>query len=164
MDKELVDALKFALDFEIKGEKIYRDIAEESKDRFVKNTFNGLANDECIHEKVIREYIAGKADFSSLRKLTIDPKRFFGGVTEEFKQRAKSAEFKPFDIGIELEKKSISYYAEQLGKAKTKEAKKFFEFLINQENFHLKSLTEAKKFISDPSNFYAEFEKWTLEG
>ncbi|MBW2966603.1 ferritin family protein [Candidatus Woesearchaeota archaeon] len=166
MEKEFIEALKYALDFEIKGEKIYRSIAENSEDEFVKNTFNGLADDEVVHEKVIKEYMEGKADFSALQKVTLDPKRFFGTVTEEFKQRAKKhgAELKPFDTGIELEKQSIAYYKEQFGKAKTEEAKKFFEFLIKQEEFHLKTLQEAKDFLGDPENFYVEFERWSLEG
>lgn len=165
-DEEFIEALRYALDFEEKGEKIYKDIAENSSDEFVKNTFNGLADDECVHEKVIRRFIEGKADFDSLKKVTLDPKRFFGTVTEEFKQRAKEsgAELKPFDTGIRLEKESIAYYKEQIVKAKTEEAKKFFEFLLKQENFHLNSLQKAKDFIGDPENFYVEFEKWTLEG
>jgi len=166
MNKEFTEALKYALDFEIKGEQIYREIAENSEDNFVKNTFNGLADDELVHEKVIKGYMEGKADFDELKKVTIDPKRFFGTVTEEFKKKAKlSAEkLKPFDTGIGLEKKSIAYYKEQLEKASSDEAKKFFEFLVEQEEFHLKSLQEAKNFVSDPENFYVEFERWTLEG
>ncbi|MBW2977734.1 ferritin family protein [Candidatus Woesearchaeota archaeon] len=166
MNKELIEALKYALDFEEKGEQIYRDIAENSSDEFVKNTFNGLAKDEHIHEQVIKGYIEGKADFSELKKVTLDPKRFFGTVTEEFKQRAKEygAELKPFDTGIELEKQSIAYYKEQLEKVETDEAKRFFEFLLEQEKFHLKSLEQVREFIGDPENFYVEFERWTLEG
>jgi len=165
-DNEFIEALKYALDFEEKGEKIYRDIAENSDDDFVKNTFNGLADDELVHEKVIKEYIEGKADFSELKKVTLDPKRLFGMLTEDFKEKAKKhgAELKPFDTGIELEKSSISYYQEQLKKARSETAKKFFEFLIKQEKFHLKSLKEAKDFLGDPENFYVEFERWTLEG
>ena len=144
-NEELIEALKYALDFEEKGEQIYREIAENSSDGFVKNTFNGLAKDEHIHEQVIKGYIEGKADFDSLKKITLDPKRFFGTVTEEFKQRAKEygAELKPFDTGIQLEKESIAYYKEQLGKSKTEEAKKFFSFLLKQEEFHLQSLEKA---------------------
>jgi len=166
MNNELTAALKFALDFEIKGERIYREIASSSDDDFVKNTFNGLADDEVVHEKVIKEYMEGQADFSSLKKVTLDPKRFFGTVTEEFKKKAKAdiAKLKPFDTGIELEKKSIAYYTEQLEKASTDEAKEFFEFLLKQEKFHLESLEKAKEVLSDPENFYVEFERWTLEG
>ncbi|MBW2981869.1 ferritin family protein [Candidatus Woesearchaeota archaeon] len=166
MEKEFIEALKYALDFEEKGEKIYRDIAENSEDDFVKNTFNGLADDEVVHEKVIKGFIGGNADFSELKKVTLDPKRFFGTVTEEFKKRAKmhGAELKPFDIGIELEKQSIAYYKEQLEKASTEEAKKFFEFLVKQEQFHLKSLQQAKDFLGDPENFYVEFERWSFGG
>jgi len=166
MKEEFVEALKYALNFEEKGEKIYRDIAENSDDDFVKNIFNGLADDEVVHENVIKKYIEGKADFAELKKVTLDPKRFFGTVTEEFKQRAKmhGAELKPFDTGVELEKKSIAYYKEQLKKASTEESKKFFEFLIKQEEFHLKNLQEAKDFLGDPENFYVEFERWSLEG
>jgi rubrerythrin len=163
---KLIEALKYALDFEIKGEKIYRELASRSSDAFVKNTFNGLADDEVVHEKVIKEFMEGKADFSSLKRVTADPKRFFGTVAEEFKKRAKAdaSKLKPFDTGIELEKKSIAYYTEQLKRAETEETKKFFDFLIKQEKFHLESLQKAKDFLSDPENFFVEFERWTLEG
>ena len=173
MDKELIDALKFALNFEITGEKTYRQIAEESKDAFVKNTFNGLAGDEVIHEQVIRKYIDSleKGKKLNINKemekiKNIDPKRFFGMLAADFRKKAAfdAEKLVPFDTGIALEKRGIGYYTNQLNIAKSEETKKFFKFLLIQENFHLISLTEAKKLLSDPVNFYVEFEKWTLEG
>ena len=172
-DKELIKALKYAIEFEIKGENIYEDLANEAEDEFVKNTFSGLAKDELVHIEVINKYMESiesesKFDFDKeMEKVKdINPKRFFGILTEEFKKRAKLAaeQLKPFDTGIELEQKSIDYYQKQDKKAKSEQTKKFFEFLVKQEKFHLRSLQQAKDFLGDPENFYVEFERWTLEG
>jgi rubrerythrin len=171
-DGELIKALKYALEFEIKGENIYEDLANKAEDDFVKNTFSGLAKDELIHIQVITKYmesIEGETEFDfekELKKVTTSPKRLFGVVTEDFRKKAKldAEQLKPFDTGIELENKSINYYIEQSKKAKSDMTKKFFEFLIKQEKFHLKSLQEAKDFLGDPENFYVEFERWSLEG
>ena len=172
-NKELIKALKFAIEFEIKGENIYEDIANEAEDDFVKNTFNGLADDETEHIRVINKYmesIEEESEFALDKEMEkvkdLKPKRLFGMLTEDFKKRAKLNEekLKPFDTGIELEKNSIDYYKEQSKKAKSEITKKFFEFLVKQEQFHLRSLQEAKDFLGDPENFYVEFERWTLEG
>ena len=52
----------------------------------------------------------------------------------------------------------------EVKKAKSEMTKRLFEFLTKQEEFHLKSLQEAKEFLGDPENFYVEFERWSLEG
>ncbi len=115
-DRELIKALKFALEFEIKGENIYEDLANEAEDDFVKNTFNGLADDETEHIRVINKYmesIEEESEFALDKEMEkikdLRPKRFFRMLTEEFKKKAKLDEkqLKPFDTGIELEKKSI---------------------------------------------------------
>ena len=140
-DKELIKALKDAVEFEIKGENIYEDLANEAEDEFVKNTFNGLADDETEHIRIINKYIESiesesKFDFDKeMEKVKdINPKRFFGMLTEDFRKKARldSEQLKPFDTGIELEKNSINYYKEQSEKAKSKITKKFFEFLIKK--------------------------------
>ena len=173
MDEELIKALNYAIEFEVIGEGVYRDVANKAEDAFIKNTFNGLANDEIEHIRVINRYMEslkqGKkfdVDKEMEKVKDLSPKRFFGILTKEFKKKAAlSAEgLKPFDAGIELEQKSIDYYTKQLGKAKTEETRRFFEFLVKQEKFHLESLQKAKDFLSDPENFYVEFERWTFEG
>jgi rubrerythrin len=172
-DKELIKALKYAIEFEIKGENIYEDLANEAEDEFVKNTFSGLAKDELVHIEVINKYmesIESETEFDFDKEMEkvkdVNPKRFFGMLTKGFKKKAALAaeKLKPFDTGIELENKSINYYTEQSKKAKSEMTKKLFEFLTKQEKFHLKSLQEAKDFLGDPENFYVEFERWTLEG
>jgi rubrerythrin len=171
-DGELIKALKYAIDFEIKGENIYEDLANEAEDEFVKNTFSGLAKDELVHIEVINKYIESieketEYDFEKeLKKVTTSPKRLFGILPKKFKQKAALAanQLKPFDIGMELEQKSIDYYKEQGKKAKSEATKRLFEFLTKQEKFHLKALQEAKDFLGDPENFYVEFERWGFGG
>jgi len=172
-DEELIKALKYAVEFEIKGENIYEDLANEAEDEFIKNTFNGLADDETEHIRIINKYIESiesESEFvfdKEMEKVKdVNPKRLFGMLTEDFKKKAKldSEQLKPFDTGIELEKNSINYYTEQLEKAKSEITKKFFEFLIKQEEFHLESLKQAKDFLGDPENFYVEFERWSFGG
>ena len=162
-DKELLKALKYALEFEIKGENIYEDLANEAEDEFVKNTFNGLADDETEHIRIINKYmesIEEETEFDLDKEMEkirdLRPKRLFGMLTEEFKKKAKLDEkqLKPFDAGIELEKTSIDYYQEQSKIAETEQTKRFFEFLVKQEQFHLRSLQEAKDFLGEPENFY----------
>jgi len=172
-DGELIKALKYALEFEKKGEHIYESLAKKAKDSFVKNTFSGLAKDELEHIRVINKYmdhIEKEIKFSFNKEMkkvkNLRPKRLYGMVTKKFKEKARldSKRLKPFDTGIVLEKKSIAYYQKQGKKAKSKMTKELFKFLTRQEKFHLKSLQEAKEFLKDPGNFFVEFERWTLEG
>jgi rubrerythrin len=43
-------------------------------------------------------------------------------------------------------------------------SKKFFEFLMGEENNHYELLSETLEYLNSPKDWYREKEKWIVEG
>ena len=166
---ELKQALQTALDFEEKGHKIYEETASKTKNPIVANTFRYLADQELLHIEEIKEYIE-KLNNGHKIELRGDKlegvKKFFSMTAKEFKEKTELSndDLKAHETALELEQKSYDFYKEQHNKTTDEEAKKFFEFLMHQENAHYELIQKAYDFIKDPAAFYAEEEKWVVEG
>ncbi len=162
---ELKEALQTALDFEKKGEKIYKDTAAITKNPIVKKTFSYLAEQELNHINEIEEYIEKNKIEMKGDKLE-DTKRFFTMTVNEFKEKTELSDddLNAHKTALELEQSSYDFYKEQFEQADDAELKKFFKFLMEQENNHYVLIQKAYEYIKDPSDFYAEEEHWVLEG
>lgn len=169
MDKKLKEAFQKALDFEQKGHKIYEETANKTKNPIVEKTFRYLADQELLHADEIKEYME-KLDKGTIIKTRDDKpeetKKFFQMTVEEFKEKTELSDddLKAHKTALELEQKSYNFYKKQHDKAKDKELKKFFKFLMEQENSHYELIQKTYNFIKDPAAFYAEEEKWITEG
>lgn len=162
---EIKKALKTALDFEQKGHKIYEDTANKTENQIVEKTFRYLANQELIHIEVIKEYIKEEKIELKGDKLK-DTKKFFSMTVAKFKKMAELSgdDLKAHETALELEQKSYNFYKEQGEKTDDKDLKKFFSFLMEQENAHYMLVQKAYNYMKNPDAFYAEEEKWVVEG
>lgn len=61
-----------------------------------------------------------------------------------------------YHTALELEESAYEFYNEELKKAKDEKTKKFFEFLVVQENAHYALLSKTLDFIKHPENFSAK--------
>jgi rubrerythrin len=163
----LKKALQTALDFERKGHDIYKQIAEKTSNPIVKRIFNYLAGQELNHINEIKEFIQKENPKIELKGDRLeDTKKFFSTTVEEFKEKTELSDndLKAHESALELEQSSYDFYKEQLGKVQDKNTKKFFKFLMEQENSHYVLIQKAYYYIKDPAGFYTEEEKWILEG
>ena len=162
---ELKQALHTALDFEKKGKQIYEEAAAKTKNSIVAKTFNYLAKQELYHIKEIKEFI--KKEKIELKGDRLkDIKKFFSMTTKEFKEKTELSEddIEAHETALELEQNAYDFYREQHEKTDNDELKKFFNFLMEQENAHYELIRKAYDYIKDPAGFYAEEEGWLLEG
>ena len=75
-----MNALEYAIQMEVDGEKFYRKLALENKDNDLNQVFISLAEDERKHAKIIKEKLAGI--YSSLEKSDVEnEKNIFSNVT-----------------------------------------------------------------------------------
>lgn len=170
--KDMLIALNEAINLEVEGELIYKEIAEQSTDDFVRMTFKGLADDEVRHAKIIKDFAESIKKDKAFDMKQLDaikdnrPSRIFGTSIKKFKDKAKhdAKALKPFDTAIDLEKRSIEFYTGRLDKAVLDETKELFLFLIAQEKMHLTSLEKAKDFLKNPEHSYLEMEEWIMDG
>lgn len=165
---ELLQALKTAIDFEEKGYEIYSQASKKSKNSLTKKTFEYLAKQEKNHIKNIQFYIKKESiDKKNLGDTVKDTQAFFGLSIKDFEKKAQifsNDEIKLYESAMSLEQASYDFYKAQKEKAKTKEAKKFFEYLLTQENAHFELLQKTLDFLKDPKNYFSKNESWMFEG
>ena len=166
---DLKEALRTALDFEEKGHKIYAETANKSNNPIVVKTFRYLARQELNHIAEISEYIKDLGDGPKVElkgDRLEDTKRFFSMTVKGFTEKTMLSDddIEAHKTALELEKKSHDFYEEQYNQAKDEDTKSFFNWLMEQENAHYQLIQNAYEFIKNPDHFFAEEEKWIVEG
>ncbi|MEA2037442.1 MAG: ferritin family protein [Nanoarchaeota archaeon] len=166
---EMKEALNVALEYEKKGHKLYSEATNNTKNPVVAKTFKYLADQELIHIEEINEYIEQLDNGHKVEPkgdTVEETKNFFSTTTHEFKEKTELSEddIKVHELGMELEQKAYDFYKEQYNTTKDEEAKKFFKFLMEQENVHYELIRKAYDYIKDPVGFYSEEEGWSLDG
>jgi rubrerythrin len=166
---ELKEALQTALDFEQKGHSIYEETSNKTQNPIVAKTFRYLADQELIHIEEIKEYIEklNNGHDVELKGDTLDDtKRFFTTTVNEFKEKTELSDddIKAHEVGLELEQSSYDFYKEQYDAVDDEELKKFFKWLMEQENAHYEFIQKAYEYIKDPVGFYTEEEAWMADG
>ena len=169
INRELIDALRTALQNELAGEEFYTKTAEEAKDDFTRNTFKHLAGDELYHIEKITAFIdTGEAVEIAKEIKNRNPKSglsFFGMNEEEFKKNKKQYEgdFAAYKFAIDIEIKSYDLYKLLNEKSKEKKTKEFFRFLMKEEATHRKIIEEAISFLEAPEDYFLGTEKWHFD-
>ena len=164
---ELKEALRTALDFEEKGCKIYKEAESKTKNPIVEKTFRYLAEQEQNHINEIKEFIRQERANVELKEDSLEnTKNFFTTTIDEFKEKTELSkdDIKAHETALELEQNSYDFYNGEAEKTNDGELKKFFEFLMEQENTHYMLIQKAYAYIKDPANFYVEEEQWVFEG
>jgi rubrerythrin len=164
---EIEEALKTALDFEKKGYGIYTEAAAKTENQVVKRTFEYLAKEEINHIREVEEFIDRHSPDVQLKgdMLPEVKKKFreiIGGLEE--KTELSDSDIEAHEAGLEFEKNAYRFYKEQLEKAHDEKAKKFFKFLMEQEEAHYELIEKAYDYIKNPEGWYAEEEGWIEEG
>jgi rubrerythrin len=164
---ELGNALDTALELEEKGYKIYTDASEKTQNDIVRQTFEYLADQETNHIEEIKEFIEKNDPDVELKGDRLpEVKKRFNKIIGSLE---KSAELSDDDIeaheaGLRFEKEAYNFYKDQLEKAEDGKAKKFFRFLMEQEEAHYELIDKAYDYMKNPEAWYAEEEGWIEEG
>ncbi|MFH2027635.1 MAG: ferritin family protein [Nanoarchaeota archaeon] len=162
---ELKEEFQQALDFEEKGQQIYREAAKKSKNPIVMKTFDYLADQEQNHIREIKDYLKKeKIEFKGEGKKGVQ--NFFSITVNEFKEKTKLSkdDIKAHETALELERNAYDFYKKLHGNVKDGTLKKFFSFLMEQENAHYEFVQKTYDFIKNPEAFYSEEEGWMVDG
>jgi rubrerythrin len=152
-----MDALKYAIEMELDGEKYYSKQAAASPQRNLKILFSMLAEDEKNHAAILKSKMEGqpyelddsghspaKNVFTGMADFEIDIKKFPEQVDL-------------YRLALEKERQSIELYQKLL--SETTDAGELFEYLIKQEQGHFGILEEIIKMVNRPNEWVesAEF-------
>lgn len=163
----LKNALHVALDFEKKGYALYNQAAQQSTNPFVQKTFVYLAEQELYHIQEITMFIEQEHPTKKLGGDTREQtKLFFSTTIQEFKEKISlsDSDLKAYETALHLETSAYNFYQDQLNKTTDLIVKKFFNFLIEQENAHYELIRKAYDYIQNPTNFNIANEEWMFDG
>jgi len=169
MESKYCDALRFAIEFEKKGQKFYLDAVQKVADPFSRKTLEFLADEEVSHiEKIekFNEALLGTGDFDIAKEcqsnLSQRVKEYMVSVVseKEAKVSPQSTEIEVYDLALEMEKSSYDIYKDALESNSDEQLKRFFEFLMKEEQIHYDLLAASKKYLEDPSYYFEEFGGW----
>jgi len=171
-----MNAMKGAIKMERTGYKVYMDGAKRTKNILGKYTLEMIGKKELDHIKAIETFMKAIAAGGS------DP----GRAISEIKPKGKADYYKPLmkelskDLGakalkdpeleasynaaMKLETRSYDLYKRLEGGSSNPEAKKFFQFLMKEENTHYEILQDTLRYLDNPADWFREQERWIVEG
>lgn len=162
-----------ALDMEENGESFYEKTAKSSKTELGKKLFKMLAEDELVHMARVKSIYGAlkKGEEWSLawKKQKIkhpEIKDVFRKLAAKNKGKIKpqSTDLDAIDVGLDLEQRSIDFYRNNLAKSKDEMEKQFLEHMITEEKTHHFLLADMKFYLTNPSGWYTEHEKHSMDG
>ena len=160
MGGKLMNILAFAIQMELDGEKYYTKQAEMNKDNVLSTVFLMLAKDERIHAKILQNK-ANKESYELKQNETLsEAKNVFNDI-EPLKNAIKQTpdQLDVYRLALANEKASIALYRKYSLESTDDESKKFFEYLMKQEEVHYKIIDQLVSLISRPEEWVesAEF-------
>ncbi len=173
---DLAKAAKNAIQLEKKGYDIYRNGAAKTSNVLGKYTLEMIAKKELDHIKAIEEFMEGIAGHpAALDKATsdINPKEKIDYVKPIMDKLAGQLKTKVspdpdlravYETALSLETDSFNLYKKLSSDAGEPKVKKFFEFLMGEENLHYELLQDTLKYLDDPAEWFKEQERWIVEG
>lgn len=171
--KDELNALQLAIKTELEIRKFYLDNAENMKNELAKKTFIFLADEELRHvdeihafNKAIREDEVPMIDAGTEDEAINRSKEFFSISMSAIakKTRASENDIKVYELGLQMEQNGYDFYKQAAEKAEHSNVKKFFEFLMKEENAHYALLSNAINYLKSPDDFFQDQESWFFEG
>jgi rubrerythrin len=136
--------------------------------RFIKKQPT-LAEQESHHIEEIKAYIENldNGQEIDLKGDNLgDTKKFFTTTVEKFKEKTtlSDTDIKAHETALELEQKAYDFYKQLHDRTDNEELKKFFQWLMQQENAHYEFIQKSYEYIKDPVHFFSEEEGWMVDG
>jgi len=170
-----LEALQLALKTEEDGYHYYTEAAQRSQHPLVKKFFSAVANDECGHIFIIKDFYQAlkaspKTGEVKLPEAPADYKKRLKTIFEDARREIQGTI--TLDTGIldvyrhsmDLETKAANFYKERAAKTKYSQAKKLYDWLFLFESDHYRMFSETLSYLEKPDLWHLEFEKAFFEG
>lgn len=131
-----MNALEFAINMEIDGEKYYTDQAKKNKGNSLEKVLLMLAADEKKHADLLRKELEETSYVLTEDYKLDDAVNVFKNQEELRSLKDKPDQLDVYKIALENEEKSINLYNEFYKKANVESEKSLFHFLVKEEEKH----------------------------
>jgi len=166
--KNISEALNTALDLEKEGYDVYMSAAKKTGNKFGRATLEAIAKKELDHIKAIENY-SKNIDAAISMINPRDKKYYIRPIMEAIKSNLDSVPSKDLElekaykIAMGLEQRSYDLYKRLASEAENAQVKKFFEFLMGEENIHFELLQETLEYLDKTGDWFREQERWNVD-
>lgn len=175
MDNEferIYQAVKDSIEFEIQGKNYYERAARESNNESLKQLFSWLAEEEEKHRnrfEQIYERLRERKSWPRIRfqsnYQTIANNKLKEIITDNLAHMYDiKNELSLIDSALKIESDTEKYYKRCSAASRYTAEKAFYDSISAEEHSHYIILNRFREFILDPSSFYVELEKPSLDG
>lgn len=174
-NKDVLEALKFAIKFEKDGYNFYTKASKKTKNLVGKEMFKYIAEEEKRHvEKVKSIYEklkksdewpkAGKK--SAGKKEAVGFETIFTRVKGEIVKILKvdSGDVEALKIAKEMEVEGYKFYQERAEQTDNPLEKAFYKQLVKEESKHYEILENTYEYLSNPADWFSNKERPIYEG
>jgi rubrerythrin len=171
-EQENLNALKVALNNEMREREFYLKNAERTKNPVGKAMFNQIADEELEHYERLKE-VHERWERNEKWPETVPLKVNDTIVKNILKDSVKSVDMmhekddddlKAIQTAIDFEAKGVSHYAKLRDNVSDPKEKEFFDLLSRIEHEHYLSLKDTEEYLTDPSSWYVKTERHGLDG
>jgi rubrerythrin len=170
LNKEILEAMKYATRMEIQGRSFYEYMTEKTSSDHGKKVFERLAQDETGHiqkfSEIFTEVIGNDEWKSYIDKEEIDKDTLLTELKSRVEQRGKeekATDLEALRIGLELERGAIDYYTKQANTTEDTVVKELFTHIIKEEQFHY-DLLQAQYDNITGSGFWFDMAEFKMDG
>jgi rubrerythrin len=153
-----------ALEMEEKGYEFYRTQIAKAKNKIAKDMFSFLADNELFHIESIKKFYEGVSvskgniniDLSSEKQKRIKALDIFSKSIDELDEKISpdDTDKNACEFAMEFEKSGYDYYKKLLTEAEGERAKKFLEFLLDEEKRHYEIIEKTYNYLTDSENWF----------
>jgi rubrerythrin len=171
--KERLNALKVALNNEIREREFYELNAKRTKNPVGKAMFGQIAAEELEHYerlKQLHDRWAKEEKWPETVPLKVS-NTVVGAMLKDLLKKAKEApvaadadDLQAIRTAIDFEGRGATYYAQLRDTVADPREKVFFELMANIEHEHYVSLKETEEYFVDPVDWFRRTEKTGLDG
>jgi rubrerythrin len=146
-----MDILGFALQFELDGEKFYRESAAKAGDKNIANILLLLAKEEQKHYRMIKDLRDG-LDKRPASMFISEINNIFTEMTRKnvtFVEQNDTIT-RIFEKALDIEQQSITYYEKKAGEIDNPKAKELLLILKKQEEAHYSLISSMIEYYERP--------------
>ncbi|MGD0277532.1 MAG: ferritin family protein [Syntrophales bacterium] len=170
--KERLNALKVALDNEMKEHKFYLMNAERTRNPVGKVMFKQIASEELEHYerlKQLHENLEKAKKWPETVPLKVKNTIVKSVMNKAVKNvpakaRGDADDLKALQTAIKFEAKGTEYYGKLRNSVTDPKEKAFFNLLANIEHEHYVSLKDTEEYLTDPVSWFRKKESTGLDG
>lgn len=171
-ENERLNALKVALDNEMRERQFYLQNAERTTNPAGKAMFKEIADDETEHYKRLSE-LHTKWVKQEKWPETVPLKvkeTVVRDILKDFLRQAATLpkgdddDLKAIRTAIDFEQRGVTHYSKLRDSVSNPREREFFDLLTRMEHEHYLSLKDTEEFLTDPADWYRKHEHHSLDG